>query len=166
MHAGEIGCLDTDGAAAFLAAKLTDIEHGLVGVDVHLRLLVGEQDLHVHPLVQRVVDRGAVARTVVELPRGDAVVDGLVLGGIRIAALVDSADGSTGIVTVLGIDVRVDAGTRIEDKWLDVEPFTVGDITAGNYVEVRGMDTGAEVVATLIEREDGDDDDDDGEEDD
>ena len=76
---------------------------------------------------------------------------------VRITAMVDDANAATGIVTVLGINVRVDAATRIEDKWLDVEPFSVGNINAGDYVEVRGTEdvNGAgDVLAARLERDD------------
>lgn len=91
---------------------------------------------------------GVLVADKVDIRRGSAV---------RIIALVDDANGATGIVTLLGIDVRVDAATRIEDKWLDVEPFGVGDINAGDYVEVRGTEdvNGAgDVLASRLERDD------------
>ena len=92
--------------------------------------------------------QGVLVADKVDIRRGSAV---------RITALVDNANGATGIVTLLGIDVRVDAATRIEDKWLDVEPFGVGDINAGDYVEVRGTEdvNGAgDVLASRLERDD------------
>lgn len=92
--------------------------------------------------------QGVLVADKVDIRRGSAV---------RITALVDNANGATGIVTLLGIDVRVDAGTRIEDKWLDMEPFTVGNINAGDYVEVRGTEdvNGAgDVLASRLERDD------------
>jgi hypothetical protein len=91
---------------------------------------------------------GVLVADKVDIRRGSSV---------RITALVDSANGGTGIVTLLGIDVRVDAGTRIEDKWLDVEPFTVGQINAGDYVEVRGTEDvngSGDVLAARLERDD------------
>lgn len=92
--------------------------------------------------------QGVLVADKVDIRRGSAV---------RITALVDNANGATGIVTLLGIDVRVDAATRIEDKWLDMEPFSVGDINAGDYVEVRGTEdvNGAgDVLASRLERDD------------
>lgn len=92
--------------------------------------------------------QGVIVADKVDIRRGSAV---------RIVALVDSADGATGIVTLLDIDVRVDAATRIEDKFMDVEPFTVDDIFPGDYVEVRGTEdvNGAgDVLASRLERDD------------
>ena len=88
----------------------------------------------------------------VDIRRGSAV---------RIFALVDSANGATGIVTLLDIDVRVDAATRIEDKLMDDPTFSVDDINPGDYVEVRGTEdvNGAgDVLASRLERDDPEDD--------
>ncbi|HHQ14006.1 MAG TPA: hypothetical protein ENK16_03165 [Chromatiales bacterium] len=92
---------------------------------------------------------GTLVATKVKVRRGKAV---------RIVALVDDANGTTNIVTLLGIDVRVDAATRIEDKSnAKLEPFGVGDMSAGDYVEVRGTEdvngTG-DVLAARLERDD------------
>ncbi len=92
--------------------------------------------------------QGVLVARDVDIRRGSAV---------RITALVDDANGATGIVTVLGIDVRVDAATRIEDKWLDVEPFGVSQINAGDYIEVRGtadVNGAGDVLASRLERDD------------
>jgi hypothetical protein len=76
---------------------------------------------------------------------------------LRITALVDE-DPVGDTLMLLGITVRVDALTRIEDKSdADVEPFSLANIVAGNYVEVRGgadPSGGADIVASLLERED------------
>ncbi len=76
---------------------------------------------------------------------------------LRVTALVDSVSTGNSTLTVLGIVVRVDAQTRMEDKSdADLEPFNLSHINAGNYVEVRGgEDTGAaDILALQIERED------------
>jgi hypothetical protein len=75
---------------------------------------------------------------------------------IRIAAEVDAV--GTDTVTLLGITVRVDRLTRMEDKSdADEESFTVGDINVGDFLEVRGAELPAgsgEVLASRLERED------------
>ncbi|HZD52896.1 MAG TPA: DUF5666 domain-containing protein, partial [Woeseiaceae bacterium] len=59
---------------------------------------------------------------------------------------------------MLGVEVRVTASTRVEDQSnAKVEPFSLADIAAGDYVEVRGFEDAEGVVATLLEREDLDD---------
>lgn len=77
---------------------------------------------------------------------------------LRITALVDSVDTTANTLVVLGISVRVDALTRIEDKSdADVEPFSLDDIVTDNYVEIRGgadPSGGNGVLASLLERED------------
>ena len=53
----------------------------------------------------------------------------------RLAAQVDSVNP----LVVLGITVRVDALTRIEDKSVaNLKPFSVADINVDDYIEVRG----------------------------
>lgn len=75
----------------------------------------------------------------------------------RIAALVDSVNPVAGSFVVLGITVRVDALTRIEDKTAArLRPFAVANLAVGNYVEVRGVEETAanwQVLGTLVERE-------------
>lgn len=74
-------------------------------------------------------------------------------GFIRVTATVDSVADDR--LTVLGIEVRVTGSTRMEDKSdMDVEPFTLDDLSSGDYVEVRGFEDTEGVVATLLERED------------
>ena len=76
---------------------------------------------------------------------------------VEIEGLVDSPP-SAGTVTVLGITIRVDSLTRIEDKRDDVEPFRLSDIVAGDFIAVRGSEdpnVPGEVLAARLEREDG-----------
>lgn len=77
---------------------------------------------------------------------------------LRVTALVDSVDAPGGTLVVLGITVAVDDETRREDKSdLELEPFNLSDLAAGNYVEVRGgvdPSGNADILASLLERED------------
>jgi hypothetical protein len=77
---------------------------------------------------------------------------------LRVTALVDEVDPDAKTLVVLGITVRVDELTRIEDKSdADREPFSLGHINVNDYVEVRGgadASGGAGIVASLLERED------------
>ncbi len=79
---------------------------------------------------------------------------------VRATALIDSIDAAAGSVVVLGITVKTDDLTRFEDKSsADVDPLTINDINAGDYVEVRGDEFPAgsgEILATIFEREDAD----------
>ncbi len=91
---------------------------------------------------------GVLMASTVEVRRASAV---------RIAGLVDAVDSPNKLVTVLGIVVRVDNGTRVEDKSQGLEPFGVSNIAVGDYLEIRGSEdlSGAgEVLATRLERED------------
>ena len=89
-------------------------------------------------------------------------VDSRRSNNLRVVAQVDDVDPDPmnpqiGTLIVLGVTVRVDALTRIEDKRDDVEPFGLGDLVAGDYVEVRGgadPTGGADIVASLLERDD------------
>lgn len=75
---------------------------------------------------------------------------------VRIAAVIDSVDASSSSFVTLGITVKVDSLTRIEDKRDGVTPFSIANLTAGDYVEVRGSEFPAgsgELIAGLVERD-------------
>ncbi len=75
-----------------------------------------------------------------------------------VAGLVDNvvadANGLGGTLSVLGVTITVDNNTRIEDKGdARLETFRLADIQVGNYVRVRGLETGAlRLVASRLER--------------
>lgn len=74
-------------------------------------------------------------------------------GFIRIEALVDAVQGD--VLTVLGLDVRVDSTTRAEDKSsAELEPFGLADINVGDYVEIRAFENADGLIATRLERDD------------
>lgn len=77
---------------------------------------------------------------------------------VRATATIDSVDAANDSVVILGITVKTDGLTRFEDKSsADVDPLTINDINAGDYVEVRGDEFPAgsgEILATIFERED------------
>ena len=79
---------------------------------------------------------------------------------VRATANLDSVDAANNSVVLLGITVKIDALTRIEDKSsADVEPLTLSDVNVGDYVEIRGSEFPAgsrEILATIFEREDSD----------
>ena len=82
------------------------------------------------------------------------VEDGV--GEARVSGQVTAVDSGSDILRVLGVDVTVTAQTLIVDvSETDLSPFGLGDINPGDYVEVRGMQTGvAAMVAAVIERDD------------
>lgn len=96
---------------------------------------------------------GVLVATKVDIRRSSAV---------RVVALVDGVDSAAGSFVVLGISVRVDALTRIEDKSSQqLRPFGLANLSVGNYVEVRGVEQPAgsgQILAALVERDDVDSD--------
>jgi hypothetical protein len=92
---------------------------------------------------------GVLVATKVDIRRSQAV---------RALAVVDSVNRATDSFVVLGITVNTDALTRLEDKSSqDVRPFSVDDLFAGDYVEVRGGEFPAgsgRILAGRVERED------------
>ncbi len=94
---------------------------------------------------------GVLVATKIDIRRSAAV---------RMVALVDSVDTASSSFVVLGITVKADALTRLEDKSDQrVESFGIDDLAAGDYVEVRGTEFPAgsgDVLAALIERDDPD----------
>ena len=91
---------------------------------------------------------GVLVATEVDIRRANAV---------RVTALVDSVDAGNDSFVTLGITVNVDSLTRIEDKSdMDLEPFGLNQLMAGDYVEVRGTEFPAgsgEILAGRLERE-------------
>jgi hypothetical protein len=94
---------------------------------------------------------GTLVATKVDIRRSKAV---------RMTADIDSVDAANDMVVMLGITVAIDDLTRLEDKSdADVDPLTLADINAGDYVEVRGEESPAGsgmVLATIFERDDPD----------
>lgn len=77
---------------------------------------------------------------------------------VRITADVDSVDTAGESLVMLDITVTVDSLTRLEDKSnADTDPLNLGDLNAGDYLEIRGtefpVDSG-DALARVIERED------------
>jgi hypothetical protein len=94
---------------------------------------------------------GVLVATKIDIRRSSAV---------RMVARVDSVDAASDAFVALGISISVDVLTRIEDKSdQDIEPFGVGNMAAGDYVDVRGLEfpagSGA-VLASRVERDDPD----------
>jgi hypothetical protein len=94
---------------------------------------------------------GAIAASEVDIRRATEV---------RVTATVDSVNAAANSLDLLGITVRIDALTRLEDKSAaDVDPLTISSINAGDYLEVRGSELPAgsgDILATIIERDDPD----------
>jgi hypothetical protein len=83
-------------------------------------------------------------------------------GGRSNSARIEAAaseDAIGGTVTVLGVRVRVDGSTRIEDKRDDEPNFRFEDIRAGDWLRIEGVADGTDsILASRIEREDADSD--------
>ena len=94
---------------------------------------------------------GVLVATKIDIRRAKAV---------RATAVLDSVNAGAESVVLLGITVTVDNLTRLEDKSdARVEPLTVADLNAGDYVEVRGDEFPAgsgTILATILERDDPD----------
>ncbi len=79
---------------------------------------------------------------------------------VRVTANADSVDAANDSLVVLGITVNVDELTRMEDKSdADVDPLTLADVNAGDYLEIRGVEFPAgsgTILAGIFEREDAD----------
>ncbi len=77
---------------------------------------------------------------------------------IRVTALIDSVDSASNSLVMLGITFNVDNLTRFEDKSsANLEPLGIGDLNAGDYLEVRGSELpagGGEILIGILERED------------
>lgn len=77
---------------------------------------------------------------------------------IRLESTIEDVNAAAGTVTILGITVTADALTRFEDKSAaSVEPFGLANLSAGDFVEIRGAedppDSGM-VIASRLDRDD------------
>lgn len=92
---------------------------------------------------------GILVADKVDIRRGKAV---------RSVAVVDSVDAAANSLVMLGITFTTDELTRFEDKSdADLRPLTINDISAGDYLEVRGTEFPAgsgQVQTTILERDD------------
>jgi hypothetical protein len=76
---------------------------------------------------------------------------------VRVTGTLDAVSGDT--VTILGITVNTDPlKTRFEDKsGARVDPLRVSNLSAGDYVEIRGQELPVgQISAVLLERDDAD----------
>lgn len=74
---------------------------------------------------------------------------------IKIEAVVDTVDPSTGIVTVLGIPVQVTTASQLEDDRDKLRPFALANLNPGvDFVEIRGYLKSGGVIAARLERDD------------
>ena len=75
---------------------------------------------------------------------------------VRMVSTVNAIDVADGRLTVLGLQVTADRNTRFEDESAAaIEPFGLGDLHTGDWVDVRGYEYPADsgkVYATRIER--------------
>jgi len=129
----------TDFDVSGIAVTTTDttvFEGGVAGdLDVNLKVEVeGEFN-----------SAGVLVATKVEIKQATAV---------RVTGLVDSVTGDT--LKILDITITTDTvKTRFEDKLADVDPFRIGDVNPGDYLEIRGQEFPAgEIFAFILERDD------------
>lgn len=102
-------------------------------------------------------------------------VEGTLVNGVLVATEVESRGGDVEFeAQVLDIDttantltlgfvagnvtINIDTKTRFEDDLEIVEPFTLGDIQAGDFLEVEARLDDTDIIATEINRDESDDD--------
>jgi len=96
------------------------------------------------------------------------IVDGVLIADeiefesdVEISAAIASGDDiepGNARLFILGIEVRVSPSSRLEDSQFAVEPFGLGDLVAGDFIEIRGVVQGdGVVIAREIKRDEPDD---------
>ncbi|MEO7386397.1 MAG: DUF5666 domain-containing protein [Gammaproteobacteria bacterium] len=77
----------------------------------------------------------------------------------RVAADVTAVNAGAGTLTLAGVSVNVGAETRYEDQTgVAGQSFGLSDISAGDYVEIRGLPgAGATLAALIVERNEAND---------
>ncbi|MEZ5551988.1 MAG: DUF5666 domain-containing protein [Pseudomonadales bacterium] len=76
----------------------------------------------------------------------------------RAAGLVNSVDVAGENVIVMGVSVDLGDVVDFEDDRDDQSPFTIADLAANDFLEVRGVQSGDVIRAVRVERDDSDDD--------
>jgi len=138
-----VSATDFDVAGFAVTTNTSTVFEGGVAADLGLNIKVEvEGDIDAN---------GLITATKVDIRRAKA---------IRATANVDSIDAANNSLVLLGINVSIDAITRLEDKSnADVDPLTLAEINVGDYLEVRGGEFPAgsgNILATILEREDPD----------
>lgn len=84
-------------------------------------------------------------------------------GDVRVSAIVVSKNSTAGTVTLqvvsgqTDLTVTTDTQTQIEDKRDEEEPFGIGNIDVGDYLNIEGyVDGNGNIVAAQIERDEAD----------
>ncbi len=72
-------------------------------------------------------------------------------GNVLIEAAVDSVNADNR-VTVFGIPVETTVQTTIEDKRDELRPFSLTDLSPGDYLKISGVSAGGTIIATRLER--------------
>jgi len=73
---------------------------------------------------------------------------------VRLEAKVDAVDATAGTVSLLGVTVKFTAITRYEDKSAaKIERFSLKDLSAGDFVEIRAGLANGVLTATRLERD-------------
>jgi hypothetical protein len=107
------------------------------------------------------VQNGARVEVEGELRNGTLIADKVKQrdGELRIHAEIAATgdiNAAQRTVRLLGITVRTDSTTQFEDDLLDDPDLEIGDLVAGDFLEVRGFDDGSgNLLATEVERADG-----------
>lgn len=74
---------------------------------------------------------------------------------VEIEGQVEAVNGSDNTVTVMGITVRIEPATQMEDDSDEQRrPFALAHVNQGDFVEIRGYVKDGQVIATRLERDD------------
>lgn len=122
--------------------------------------VVGDLALNVKVEVEGEVNTsGVLVARKVEFKSGDDDDDGDddSIDG-RVEGDVTSVGAGAGILIIAGVTINVTSETRFEDQTgVAGQSFGIGDIAAGDYLEVRGdPGAGATLTALIVERDDAD----------
>jgi hypothetical protein len=79
------------------------------------------------------------------------------ISSVRLEATVESIQASAGTLSVLGVNIEITGGTRLEDQSdLDLERLSLNDVNVGDFVSVRGYPSDDGLTATRLERRNND----------
>lgn len=136
-----VSATDFDVAGRAVTTTASTVYEGGTAADLALNVKVEAEG--------SINDSGVLVAVKVEFKRsGNAGVEA------RVDAVNADAAGTGGTITVLGVTVTIDMNTRVEDKSdARIEMFRVNNIAVGDYVRVRGTETGPlALTASRLER--------------
>ena len=74
-------------------------------------------------------------------------------GGLQLSGAAQAVDPAAQTFELLGMTIKVNDLTRFDDRTSNTERFSLADIHAGDFLDVRAYQSGGATIATYVTRE-------------